>query len=665
MMNADNEAVILTIDDEIIIRESFRYLLEDYHYKVLDAPEGKTGLAIFRREKPDLVLVDLRMAEMDGLDVLAEIKATSPETPVIIVSGTGVIADVVEALRLGAWDYLLKPIEDMSVLIHAVEKSLERARLISENQKYQEHLEVLVTSRTQQLDTANRDLKAVNIRLGKSEEKYRLLFETMVHGFAICEPVHPGSEIGDYWFCEVNPAFELLTGIPADKAGRMTVSEVFPGAGEKWFSPKGEKAMAAEPARFEYHAKGIGKYFDILAYRLRPDQMVLVIGDITDRKALEMQLIQAQKMEAIGSLAGGVAHDFNNILGAIMGYAELALFEVGRQGAAKKKLQQMLSSCHRAKDLVNQILSFSRQSTPEKRPVKAHFVIKEAMKLLRAALPTTIDIQFNVETESATIMADPTQLHQIVMNLCTNAHHAMGEKGGVLSVDLVPVIIEDDITVSAVHLPPGDYLKLTVADTGEGIDPVVVEKIFDPYFTTKKKGEGTGLGLAVVRGIVEKHGGAVKVETNPGTGTVFDVYFPMAPTQMEEEKEEFSLLQYGTERLLFVDDEEILVEIGKDLLERLGYTVTVSISAEKAFAIFRADPDGFDLVITDMTMPGMTGDVLAGKMQDIRPGLPVIVCTGYSESLDGRNPKDFGFKGVIMKPLAIEKLAAAIRKALD
>ncbi len=664
-MDADNHPVILTIDDEIIIRESFRNLLEDFKYKVLDAPDGKTGLEVFFREEPDLVLVDLRMMEVDGLDVLSEIKAKSPETPVIIISGTGVIADVVEALRLGAWDYLLKPIEDMSVLIHAVEKCLERTRLISENKKYQEHLEAVVASRTRQLDTANQDLNAANIRLQKSEEKYRLLFETMLHGFAICEPVLSENESVDYRFCEVNPAFEQLTGISALDARKMTVTDVFPGAGEKWFGRKGQKNAAAEPVQFEYNAAAIGKYFEILSYRPRSDQIVFVISDITDRKNLEMQLIQAQKMEAIGSLAGGVAHDFNNILGAIMGYAELAIFEVGIEGTAKGKLEQMLSSCHRAKDLVNQILSFSRQSSPEKRPVKAHLVVKEAMKLLRAALPTTIDFQMNVETQSATIMADPTQLHQIVMNLCTNAHHAMREKGGTLSVDLSAVIFETEKSISGVLLSSGQYLKLTVADTGEGMDPVVAERIFDPYFTTKRKGEGTGLGLAVVRGIAEKHGGAVAVETKPGGGTSFKVYFPLAESQSEEEKQEFDLLKCGTERLLFVDDEEILVDIGKDLLERLGYSVTISVSAEKALDLFKADPDGFDLVITDMTMPGMTGDVMASRMLDIRPDLPVIVCTGYSESLEGKKPRDLGFKGVIMKPLILEKLSGAIRDALD
>ncbi len=664
-MDADNHPVILTIDDEIIIRESFRNLLEDFKYKVLDAPDGKTGLEVFFREEPDLVLVDLRMMEVDGLDVLSEIKAKSPETPVIIISGTGVIADVVEALRLGAWDYLLKPIEDMSVLIHAVEKALERARLISENTKYQHHLEAVVASRTRQLNTANRDLNAANIRLKKSEEKYRLLFETMLHGFAICEPVLSESKIVDYRFREVNPAFEQITGISALDARKMTVTDVFPGAEEKWLSQSGQKNMVAEPVQFEYNAAAIGKYFEILSYRPRPDQIVFVISDITDRKNLEMQLIQAQKMEAIGSLAGGVAHDFNNILGAIMGYAELAIFEVGIAGTAKGKLEQMLSSCHRAKDLVAQILSFSRQSSPEKRPVKAHLVVKEAMKLLRAALPTTIDFQMNVETQSAIIMADPTQLHQIVMNLCTNAHHAMREKGGTLSVDLSAVIFETEKSISGVLLSSGQYLKLTVADTGEGMDPVVAERIFDPYFTTKRKGEGTGLGLSVVRGIAEKHGGAVAVKTKPGGGTSFKVYFPLAESQSEEEKQEFDLLECGTERLLFVDDEEILVDIGKDLLERLGYSVTISISAEKALDLFKADPDGFDLVITDMTMPGMTGDVMASRMLDIRPDLPVIVCTGYSESLEGKKPRDLGFKGVIMKPLILEKLSGAIRDALD
>ncbi|MEE4239893.1 MAG: PAS domain S-box protein [Desulfopila sp.] len=403
-------------------------------------------------------------------------------------------------------------------------------------------------------------------------------------------------------------------------------------------------------------------------------RMIGINSDITEqiqteeeRRILETHLQQAQKMEAIGTLAGGIAHDFNNILGAILGYAEMA-YEDSISGSVKPgDLNQILHAGQRAKELVKQILAFSRQTETEERALQPAVIIKEAIKMLRASLPTTIDIQTNIDPNAGVVLADPSQIHQIITNLCTNAFHAMEETGGTLNISLKQQELTSVDLVSEPHLQPGKFVTISVKDTGSGIAPEIMNKIFDPFFTTKETGMGTGMGLAIIHGITKKIGGFVSCKSSLGEGTTFHVYLPVYTTTAPPEADApfLELPQTGIERILFIDDEEMLAEMGKTMLERLGYSVTVETNSIEALKIIQSQPDNFDLIITDQTMPGMTGTDLAQRVLQIQPGLPIILCTGFSNLISEEKAKMYGIKGFAMKPLAKTDLSKLVRKVLD
>jgi CheY-like chemotaxis protein len=378
----------------------------------------------------------------------------------------------------------------------------------------------------------------------------------------------------------------------------------------------------------------------------------------------EDKLRQSQKMEAIGTLAGGIAHDFNNILSAIIGYAELALLDAEKKSPLYHDLQGVLQAGSRAKDLVKQILTFSRQVLQECKPIQIKPIAKEVLKFLRASLPTTIEIQQDIRSD-ARIMADPTQIHQVVMNLCTNAEHAMREKGGLLEVKLVDVILRSDFINNHPELKPGTYLELTVSDTGHGISAHILNRIFDPFFTTKKTGEGTGMGLSVVHGIVRSCGGAITATSEPGKGSIIKAYFPVIDRQIEPETAVEEPVPTGNERILFVDDEPALANIGKQSLETLGYDVETRTSSIEALELFKAQQDRFHLVITDMTMPNMTGEDLAKELMRIKPSIPIILCTGFSAKIDDRKASAMGIRAFVLKPMVLREIATTIRKVID
>jgi len=393
---------------------------------------------------------------------------------------------------------------------------------------------------------------------------------------------------------------------------------------------------------------------------------VSVNRDITQEVALEAQLQQAQKIQSIGTLAGGIAPDFNNILYPIIGYTEMAIDDVPEDSSIKMNLEEVLTATKRARDLVQQILTFSRQSDRELKPLKFQSIVKEAMKLLRASIPSTITISQNINYDCGAIRGDQTQIHQIIMNLCTNAYQTMEETGGQLELSLDEIAIGPDEAIYKVDMKPGKYARLTVSDTGHGIEPAVLERIFDPYFTTKEPGKGTGLGLSVVYGIVNTHGGHISVSSEPGKGTKFDVYLPLFESaEIEAEKVSPEPLATGDEHILLVDDENQIVDVVRQMLERLGYQVTVRTSSIEALEAFRASPDKFDLVITDLTMPNMTGDKLSGELMNIRSDIPIILCTGFSEKMSEERANALGLKGFLMKPVIINALAKTVREVLD
>ena len=386
--------------------------------------------------------------------------------------------------------------------------------------------------------------------------------------------------------------------------------------------------------------------------------------DVTERYQMESLFRQTQKMEAVGTLAGGIAHDFNNILAAIIGYTELVKGKL-QQRELHHYLEQVLRASERAKNLVTQILAFSRKADKEIKPVDISSLTTEALRLLRATIPSTIEIRQEITQEVCEVLADPIQLHQVIMNLCTNAAHAMRERGGVLEVSLSKAEITPEMLPLYPDLNPGPYVKLRVNDTGTGIRPDVMGKIFDPFFTTKKVGEGTGLGLSVVYGIVKECGGAVAVQSELGKGSKFSIYLPAIEHGAELTGEPASTIPGGKERVIFVDDENILAEMGREMLEGLGYEVIAATSSASVLEIFRAQPDRFDLVITDMTMPGMTGKELATELLGIRSDIPIILCTGYSEIISEDEAKSMGVREFATKPLNLRSMAELVRKALD
>jgi len=405
------------------------------------------------------------------------------------------------------------------------------------------------------------------------------------------------------------------------------------------------------------------------------NQVVRYLGtvmDVTERKhaedenkTLQAQLIHAQKMEAIGTLAGGIAHDFNNILGAVIGYAEMARDDSPADSRIAHDLDRVLEAGGRATNLVKQILAFSRDASAERIPLEPVHLVKEAIKLLRPALPSTIIIKQQLDNGTSSILADPTQIHQIVMNLCTNAFHAMEQQGGILEISLRDCdVVPQDLPLQA-HAHAGTFVVLSISDTGPGIAPEIQGKIFEPYFTTKEIGKGTGMGLSIIHGIVTSMDGCIRCESKPGQGATFHVYFPAAEREAASAVLPVESLMSGKERILFIDDEDILVEMGKIMLERLGYKVTTRTSSIEALAHFQNAPDQFDAVITDQTMPGMTGFDLARRMLQIRPDLPIILCTGYSNLVDEEQAKMIGIKGFIMKPMSKKDIGTLLKVVLE
>ena len=396
-----------------------------------------------------------------------------------------------------------------------------------------------------------------------------------------------------------------------------------------------------------------------------------ITRDITERKQaeddkvkLEKQLLQSQKMEAIGTLAGGIAHDFNNILAIINGFTEMAMDEDSKE-TRQQNLQEILKSAERAKNLVKQILTFSRQDGNEKKPLDIKVLLKEAIKFLRASIPTTVEIKQQITGETCNIMADPTQMHQVIMNLCTNASHAMKETGGTLKIELSNIELANDEIPNHPDLQTGPYVKLTVSDTGHGIDPSLIQRIFDPFFTTKSVDEGTGLGLSVVFGIVNSHGGVINVFSEPEQGATFNIYLPKIIQTEKKEVDAGKPVIGGTEQILFVDDEPALVDLGRRMLSSLGYYVTGVLSSLEALDLFHAQPESFDLVITDMTLPKMTGIELSRKLLQIRPNIPIILCSGIKDPDAEAQVKSIGIKAYIMKPLTKRELAGVMREVLD
>ena len=506
-----------------------------------------------------------------------------------------------------------------------------------------------------------------------SEEEHSMLIESMHDAFSRTDL--------ECRILSVNKAYEELTGYNAEELRGRSCTELTP---EQWHDF--EKEIFTEQILKNgysdiYEKEYVRKDGTVIPVELRaflikdtngkPKGMWAIVRDIEARKnelrEKEQEVIRrqhTQKLESIGTLAGGIAHDFNNILSSILGFTELALDDAPKDSILEDNLQEVYIAGKRAKDLVKQILAFARQSEEAMVPIRVDTIAKEAVKFIRSSIPATVKIQPAIESD-AVMMGNTTQMHQIFLNLCTNAAHAMEENGGTLEIKLTDIFIDLPPDKATPELDPGKYIELLVSDTGTGISPEIIDHIFEPYFTTKKQGEGTGMGLAMVHGIVKSYGGKISVDSTLGKGSTFTVLLPAVETEAASPFIDSTAPPTGSERILYIDDEVPIARMGNQMLSKLGYHVTTRTSSTDALELFRSKPDAFDLVITDMTMPNMTGDRLATEIMTIRPDIPIILCTGYSKKITDKEASAIGIRAFAYKPIIKSELATTVRQVLD
>ncbi len=633
-------ATILVVDDIVANRETLRELLDPEAYRLIEAADGATALRLAAEAPPDLVLLDVIMPGMDGYEVCRRLRSDIhlAEVPVIIVTALDDQASRLAGIEAGADDFVTIPFNRAELRA--------RVRSITRLNRYRRLLET-------------------QTKLRESEERYHkmLLFSPDAHFVHV-----------DGLTTFVNEAFCRLMGAtePAQLLGRPALEAVHPDYREP-MRERQQKTLNDQPVPpFEMkliRLDGISVDVEVasIAFDFCGHKEIQVLArDITERKRRDAQLLQAQKMEALGQFSGGIAHDFNNILSAIVGYTQLAQLVLKGNPEVRGHLGAVLKSAHRATDLVRQILTFSRQQPEERQTIDLRPIMTESIELLRATIPSGIEFDTSVATDAPTVFANAGQIQQVLMNLGTNAWHAMKDFSGRLQVKLERCVVDAAHAATQPRLRPGVYARISVSDTGSGMDPATLRRIFEPFFTTKLPGEGTGLGLAVVHGIMDSHDGAVTVYSQPGEGSIFHLYFPShaGVTMAAAVAEEGPMPRGDGERILVVDDEELLTQLGQKALVDLGYIVEVTTRPAAALAMVRAAPQRFALVLTDQAMPGMTGILLASQLRQIRPGLPIILMTGYSVSLTPEVLETAGVRQLLLKPINLHSLGTAVHAAL-
>jgi DNA-binding response OmpR family regulator len=536
-----DHASILIVDDRPENLKLLVQILDDHGYDTRPALNAQVALGAVEYTQPDLILLDIRMPEMDGFELCKRLKSVKKtrDVPIIFISALEDIDEKVKAFQAGGVDYISRPFQKAEVLA--------RVQTHIELSKMRQQMETIVQERTQELEYKTSQL----------EEAIKVRQET------------------------------------------------------------------------------------------------------------EKRLRQSQKMEAVGRIAGGIAHEFNNVLGIIIGNTELAEDDLSKNHPVQNNLQEIKLASLRAKNVIKQLLNASHKAHLQRRPVEIGPVITQTLKLIRASLPSSIKIVEDIATKPKIVNADTNQLQQLLINLCTNAFQAMDKKGSTLTISLHHTILEDFKAIRHADLKPGEYAVLRFSDDGRGIDPNIKDKIFDPYFTTQEFGQGTGMGLSVVQGIVQNHGGAIEVESEVGVGSTFKIYLPCSQDQIHAAPVSERPIPTGNEKILFVDDEPSIGKAARSILTRLGYDVTVENNPLEALSKFRSTPEGYDLVITDMTMPMLTGEELAREILKNRSDLPIIICTGRSKRMNEKTALDIGIRHYVEKPLEKHEIARLIRKALD
>jgi len=628
---------ILVVEDDEGLNKLIQKSLCRAGFDCFGALSGADAIERMKKNPNQVLLIDQQLPDMDGTDLVRNLIEHTTNIIFVAMTGHGDEKIAVEMMKLGARDYLIKGF-DLTEILPMVFK-----RVFSE------------VETEQKLVRAEAELKKLGAAVQQSPVS---IIITNLEGCI------------EY----VNPKFCNLTGYSKQEVMGKNPNILQSGvAHSELYKNLWETILAGKEWRGEFqNKKKNGEYYwedALISPILNSDgaitHFLAVKEDITDRKQFEKHLLQTQKMESIGNLAGGIAHDFNNILFPIVGMSELLLEDLPPDSLEHENANEILKAGKRGSDLVKQILTFSRQNEHKMMPVRIQQILKEVLKLSRSSIPVDIEIKQNIQQNCGMVDADPTQVHQIAMNLITNAYHAAETSGGEIIVKLSEINC-NVYDLQGTSLSPGFYAVLAVSDNGVGIDPTVLEKIFEPYFTTKEQGKGTGLGLSVVYGIVKEHKGDIKVDSEIGNGTTFTIYLPMIEkSKLSKSVGTAEQNPTGTERILIVDDEISVARLEKQMLERLGYTVIEYSSSQLALDAFKQAPDSYDLVISDMTMPHMTGDRLAQELISIRSDIPIIICTGFSERIDRGKSETIGIKGLLMKPVTKSDIAKMVRKVLD
>lgn len=656
---------ILVVDNNQEHIEVLTNYLANCGFQIISAQDGETAIQLAKKEKPDLILLDAFLPGIDGFQTCHHLKADPQTSPILVIFMTEMTQteNKLRGFDLGAVDYIPKPCQQEELLAR-VTTHLKLKDLTQNLEQRVEQQTTALTQTNKQLHQKIDQSRIIEDALRASESRYRAMIENSFDGIAIFEA-------GKIVFFNEKLLHIFKYTKKEDLVGK-SLEILFHPDEKKRIRQYNQDREASLPAPEQYVARGLTLdgnmlYLRISATRIVYQDKTAVLGffkDITRHKQLEGQLQQAQKMEAIGTLAGGIAHDFNNILNIIIGHTEMALLDDSLKTEVQEYLSRVMDASQRATDLVNQILTFSHQKGIEVKPSNISSLVKETIKMLKATLPSSIEIRQQIKDRDSLVMTDSTQIHQVLMNLCTNAAHAVPNQGGVLEVSLERVDIDQ---TAMLDLLEGSYLKLSVSDNGQGMDSHTLSRIFEPYFTTKKAGEGTGLGLAVVHGIITHYKGSIKVNSIPGEGTQFHVYLPITEQPPESQLSEKSMeeLPRGNEHILFVDDEEMVVTLYQDMIAYLGYRITATSSSLKAWEMFKENPTAFDLIITDLTMPELSGDMLAKKAIALNPDMPIILCTGYS-NLPLLDQTDLpGVCQHLVKPIILDQLAFTIREVID
>lgn len=653
---------ILIADDTASSLKLLTGILKMAGYRVRPAGGGELALKSIQARRPDLVMLDIRMPDMDGYAVCRRLKADGDtrDIPVIFITAMNEAIDKVKAFSIGAVDYITKPYEQQEVLA--------RVRTHLDLLNIRKDLEKRVAERTVELETEIAEHKKTMAALRKSEERFRLIAETIQDVFWMSSP-----GIGEIRY--ISPAYEKIWGRSCEslyQSPRSFIDAVHPEDRDKVKSEidKHEKGIwGPMEYRIQQPDGSIRWIFDrgfpIIDETGTLQYLIGVAMDITQQKQTEESLRHSYKMKAIGTLSGGIAHDINNMLGIILGNAELAIDDVPEWNPERKHLEEIKTASLRAKDVVRQLLSFARKTERTKKHLSVQSIMDGSLKLIRSSIPTSIEIRHNIAKDPLPVFADPSEINQVIINLCTNAAQAMTD-GGILDISLARVEIGEKDMGPHPLLPAGRYAKLVISDTGEGISSEHIAHIFDPYYTTREVGQGAGMGLAIVHGIVLNHGGVITARSQLGNGTTVDILLPESDPPPPEHKPTMDGgMPSGSERILLVDDEPAIVKIGHHRLERLGYHVVTETDAVAALNLFRESPDQFDLVITDLSMPKMTGEQLTQAMREVRPDLPVILCTGFSEKINPETAESSGIAAYLEKPHDAHDLAMTVRNTLD